>query len=208
MNLDSSGGHSIHCAICNAVVKVRKSQKQTRKTCGGDCFKEYRSRQMVKSGISRTHGMYGARTYGIWAGMIQRCVNKSVKSYPRYGGAGITVCDAWIQSFEAFYADMGEAPIGYQIDRKDSALGYEKDNCRWVDLKTQARNRRSTVFLTVDGETKPLPEWAEKFGISGDVIRLRLRRGWSDSDAVTAPINGRGTGRFGESTGLGSTGAN
>ena len=32
------------------------------------------------------------------------------------------------------------------IDREDNNSGYSPDNCRWVDMRTQARNRRNNVL--------------------------------------------------------------
>ena len=45
-----------------------------------------------------------------WKAMLQRCYDKSVAHYARYGAKGITVCKRWIESFEAFIEDMGERP--------------------------------------------------------------------------------------------------
>jgi hypothetical protein len=45
--------------------------------------------------------------------MIQRCTNPNTKAFKNYGGRGITICDRWRQSFEAFLADMGEPPELY-----------------------------------------------------------------------------------------------
>jgi len=75
--------------------------------------------------------------------MRQRCENPGNKSYPDYGGRGITVCEAWRASFEAFLADMGERPSRqHSIERNDNDRGYEPGNCRWALPTEQARNRR------------------------------------------------------------------
>ena len=69
----------------------------------------------------KTHGMKGTPTYRVWSGMMTRCRNPRSKDYARYGGAGITICDSWI-NFANFFADMGVRPDGMSIDRIDNAV--------------------------------------------------------------------------------------
>lgn len=80
-------------------------------------------------------------TYVSWQGMIERCCTVTASNYPRYGGVGVTVCDRWRESFEAFLADMGERQAGTTLDRIDGTRGYGPDNCRWADQATQSANR-------------------------------------------------------------------
>ena len=95
-----------------------------------------------------THKKIKTRLYGVWANMIQRCTNPKHNRYHRYGGRGITVCDEWRNSFQAFY-DWAmangydeNAPRGQcTIDRIDNDKGYNPHNCRWVDAKTQRHNQ-------------------------------------------------------------------
>src|SRR4051794_27776002 len=97
-----------------------------------------------------------SRVYSTWAGMWGRCANKNNRSYPRYGGRGIKVCERWAV-FENFLADMGEPPTPHpQIERQKNGEGYYQKNCHWAPPKEQANNRRSSRLLTYQGRTQTL----------------------------------------------------
>lgn len=120
--------------------------------------------------------------------MMTRYTNPKVKEYPDYGGRGIKVCERW-HSFENFLTDMGERPPGMSIDRHPNNDGnYEPGNCRWATRTQQARNKRNSRLLTVNGVTRCVAEWAEIMGVRDSVIRDRLRGGWSEEDAVLKPL--------------------
>lgn len=110
--------------------------------------------------------------------MIQRCHSEQNPSFPRYGGRGIIVCEAWKASFEAFLKDMGHPPEGNSIDRIDNDRGYEPGNCRWATVKEQAGNRRSSRLITHNGKTLPITEWARLLGRHHMTISDRIARGW------------------------------
>lgn len=82
------------------------------------------------------------RTYRTWSNMVTRCTNPKGTDYKYYGGRGITVCERWLNSFENFLADMGEAPRGLTLDRIDPNGNYEPKNCRWTTWVEQRRNQR------------------------------------------------------------------
>lgn len=90
----------------------------------------------------KTHGMTESPEYLSWKGMIQRCTNPKHTSYEYYGARGITICQRWRDSFEAFLVDMGSRPEGKTLDRIDNDGNYEPGNCRWATASEQNSNQR------------------------------------------------------------------
>lgn len=126
--------------------------------------------------------------YSAWQEMRARCRNPSHAAYRHYGGRGITVCDAWRESFEAFLADMGRRPSpDHSLDRIDNDGNYEPGNVRWATRERQARNRRSSVLVTFRGVERSVPDWAEDLGISAQTLSHRLKAGWPLERALTTP---------------------
>lgn len=75
--------------------------------------------------------------------MKNRCLCKTDKNYPRWGGKGITICDRWLEKpngFKNFLEDMGRRPDGTTLDRIDNSKGYYPDNCRWATIYEQRAN--------------------------------------------------------------------
>lgn len=97
-----------------------------------------------------THGRTGTPEYRSWLGLVRRCRAPNKVEARYYGeGMGVTVCDRWEASFEAFYADMGPKPgPGWSIDRIDGSQGYFPDNCRWATAVQQIRNRAPVIRNT------------------------------------------------------------
>lgn len=83
------------------------------------------------------------RLYRTWQGMKCRCLTPSSGAYVRYGARGVTVCEEWQRSFEAFAAHVGQPPSPkHTLDRKDPFGNYEPGNVRWATAEEQANNRR------------------------------------------------------------------
>lgn len=130
--------------------------------------------------------------HSTWTGIITRCTNPKQKNYRNYGGRGVTVCERWRNSFEAFLEDVGEKPSPkHTIDRIDNSKGYEPGNVRWATMTEQHRNKRNNRRITIDGETHCITEWEDIKNLPRYMIRNRLARGWSEQDAVLTPSKGK-----------------
>ena len=135
-----------------------------------------------------THGRSETVEYATWGRMCSRCTNQNVFEFKDYGGRGIVVCDRWLNSFAAFFEDMGPRPSSkHSLDRIDNNGNYEPGNCRWATRKEQSRNTRASRMLTFMGETKCLTDWAIEIGLSPATLAKRLDYGWSVERAVTTP---------------------
>lgn len=131
--------------------------------------------------------------YMAWAKMKSRCTNKADPSFHRYGGRGITVCERWALSFDAFLADMGDRPPGMSVDRIDVNGNYEPSNCRWATPIEQANNRRHNVYITMpDGRRLTAAQAAREAGIRQQAITSRLKRGVTDVNQLLSPQKKRG----------------
>lgn len=191
-------GKSFYECLCNCgKIKIMRKDHFTSgrsKSCG--CLI---CEQCSKTGkLNKRHGhgnstnKYCTPTYGSWVAMKARCSNPHNIGYKDYGGRGITVCERWL-NFENFLADMGERPVGTSIDRIDNNKGYYSENCRWATRKKQKRNQRSNTFVTFNGQTKCIADWAKITGIPDATIRSRVKCSWPIERVLTitpTPHNG------------------
>jgi len=156
------------CQCGNRKIITRHSLHKGTKSCG--C--------LHKEKIT-THGLYHTRIHKEWEGIKARCNNPNDTAFKDYGGRGIKVCNEWNEDFLKFY--NWAMDNGYKdnltIDRINVNGNYEPSNCRWANMTTQQRNRRDSVYVTINGITMHLLEWAEKYNIKKQTIITRYYKG-------------------------------
>ena len=130
------------------------------------------------------------RLGSIYHNMKTRCNNPNYDKYMYYGGRGISVCDEWSNSYNAF--ESWALANGYTdtltLDRIDPNGNYCPENCRWISRKDQANNRTSNHCLTHNGRTMTIQQWAEETGIPRGCIDQRIAAGWDVNRTLTEPV--------------------
>lgn len=172
---------------CGKKTLVRPSCLRNRKTVSCGCNFIFRVKERHKANPSKRR----IDGHESWSHMIKRCYSPKCPDYKRYGARGIAVCERWRRSFHDFISDMGPRPSAtHSIDRyPDNNGNYEPGNCRWATPIEQSNNRRSTVYVTIDGTTKPLTSWCRELGIKYGRVASRVRIGWDHASAIVAIVN-------------------
>lgn len=173
-----NGGVMWKCRCdCGTVREVRSNHLVMNRSVSCGCYNKE---------IITTHGNTKTDLHHVWANMKDRCLNAKSSESKNYLKRGITICKEWIESYEAFerWAKENGYKKGLTLDRIDNDGNYEPSNCRWADMKTQCRNRRSNVFLEYLGERHCISEWAEITNQPYARLSSRHRRGWSDKEII------------------------
>jgi hypothetical protein len=155
------------------------------RSCG--CLaSELSSKRRTTHGYSRSKEHKAV--YDAWLNMIFRCTKPGHKHYKYYGGRGILVCQAWLESVDRFVKDVGKRPSAkHSLDRIDNNGNYEPGNVRWATKLQQASNTRKNRYLTFSGETRTVSQWSRLKGIHKNTLTKRLKSGWTTEDALTKP---------------------
>lgn len=123
---------AVSCEQCGA-----PAARGAMRFCSQECWRAWeRDNAMTDPATARRK-----RAYGRWYRMVDRCINPANPHWARYGGRGIVVCEKWLTSFDAYYADTGDAPTGMSLDRVDNDGPYAPANVRWATARQQRANQ-------------------------------------------------------------------
>lgn len=139
-----------------------------------------------KNDLRKTrNGESTTRLCRIWAYMKARCSSPKNKDYKYYGAKGVKVCEDWndYDTFKKWALDNGYQE-NLTIDRIDTNGNYEPSNCRWTTRKVQANNTTRNHYVTHNGVTKTISEWAEELKVSQRTIYYRIQNGLTDEEAI------------------------
>lgn len=144
------------------------------KSCG--CLKK--DQDKINLTKYHKHKLSHTKLWDTYYGMKSRCYDKTDKRYSDYGGRGIEICPEWLENFENFVSWSLENGFddNLQIDRIDNDSGYSPQNCRWVSIKENCRNRRSNVMIEYQGKMITLIELSEILNIPYKTAYSKYRK--------------------------------
>jgi len=161
------------CDCGNKTIATGSDIKSGNTTSCGCVKRENGKTVNLIHGASAKNARTGA--YRSWQTMKSRCYNEDNNRFYLYGARGITVCDRWLDSFENFFADMGERPDGCSLDRIDVNGNYDPHNCRWSTSEQQSRNQRTNVWYLLGNKKMIQADVAKAIGIHPSTL-LQMRR--------------------------------
>lgn len=155
---------------CGNKVKVQTVHLKSGHTTSCGC-----RLQEVKDNIGNVNyknGLSQSRLYFAYHNMINRCFRENNYEYSNYGERGITVCDEWKDRTKNGFVNFANWALnnGFKdnltLDRINVNGNYEPSNCRWVDLLTQANNKRKTRKIKINGQVDTVSNWSRKLNVS------------------------------------------
>lgn len=167
---------------CSKIVEVASGSLNHRKDGTKSCGCLHKSKGLK-------HNLSNSRLYHIWDNMKRRCSNKNATGYENYGARGIFVCEEWADKKSGALSFINWAnENGYNdkltLERKNNNENYSPENCKWITHKEQQNNKRTNVYIEIDGETKTIKQWSESTGLSYTCIVLRMKKGLSGKELI------------------------
>lgn len=178
----------VECLKCGDIQsRVRQRIRADNKACFNlEC--KWKANSEAALARSSSHGDSYTSLWHIHQAMKNRC-RPSVKNY---GARGITICEEWsvpslgYLTFRKWAVSNGYEE-GLSIERTDPDGNYCPENCEWIPKDKQSRNRRTTVWLEVDGERMTLSEALIKYRVDWKVYKRRMKHGYSSEEALKLP---------------------
>lgn len=166
-------------------------------------LRKYSRNRGAKFVNGRWHSaLRGTPVYESWRGMKKRCLCPNHDAYHNYGGRGILICGALLDSAMTIIDCIGDRPKGKTLDRINNDGHYSCGKCevcvhlgwsmnlRWSTPQQQARNARFNLVVEINGEKLVACEWSEKLGLTRAAFYQRVVSG-KTGEALTKPIRKR-----------------
>lgn len=166
-------------------------------SCGSPC-KSYRyyalggstnscgclSREVNKERLT-THGQTHTSEYRAWSRMWARTTDKNGLDFLLYRDRAPP--ERW-KTFENFFADMGNRPVGMSLERKDNTKAYSPQNCKWATQAEQQNNRGTNIYVSHKAHGVMTFAQAVRFNdLSVSKAASRRRRRWSLDKILESP---------------------
>ena len=148
----------------------------------------------IKQDNAKAQGMARTPEYRAYIDAKVRCDNPNDQKYSWYGARGI---EFKFDSFNEFYAELGERPKGnYSLDRIDNDGNYEVGNVRWATKTEQMLNRRDYDKPWLAGNNfnaktyeikhpsgvvslvKNMADFCRRYGLDKANLHASIKTGW------------------------------
>jgi hypothetical protein len=163
------------------------------KSCG--CLlKESAQARFSTHGFTKSGDDVKKSFYSRYNDIKKRCSDPKTMGWKNYGGRGIK--NLW-STFPQFKLDMWKPFLNHVkrygkdktfIDRIDNNGNYCKENCRWVTRSENNNNTRRNCLVLFRRKIQNISQWSKELGLKENLIRDRLRWGWSARKAFLTPI--------------------
>ena len=161
--------------------------------CGNEILRRYSS--IIKTKSSSCHNCRSKYKdinqatefkplHSLWMDIANRTQKNNKHHRSCYKEHNIKMCVEWKQSFRNFYSwalqngykyeKLSNGFNKYTIDRIDPYKGYSPENCRWITIQEQQRNKTSNKIIEWQGKIYKLWELSKKYNINEHTLYYRL----------------------------------